>query len=85
MVIISCELFLNIMACALHACKLSFLLAGNMYPYCAGIYLLYHCLLFQDGTSGDEFNKDSVERDERRLTELGRRTIEIFVLAQIFR
>ncbi|XP_047266459.1 TNF receptor-associated factor homolog 1a isoform X2 [Capsicum annuum] len=38
----------------------------------------------KDGTSGDEFNKDSIERDERRLTELGRRTIEIFVLAQIF-
>ncbi|CAN4091831.1 unnamed protein product [Withania somnifera] len=38
----------------------------------------------KDGSSGDEFNKDSIERDERRLTELGRRTIEIFVLAQIF-
>nr|GMD59728.1 MATH domain-containing protein At5g43560-like isoform X1 [Ipomoea batatas] len=38
----------------------------------------------KDGTSGDDFNKDSIERDERRLTELGRRTIEIVVLAQIF-
>lgn len=39
----------------------------------------------QDGGSGEDFTKDSIERDERRLTELGRRTIEIFVLAHIFR
>ncbi|KAI3804275.1 hypothetical protein L1987_25695 [Smallanthus sonchifolius] len=38
----------------------------------------------KDGGSGDDFSKDSTERDERRLTELGRRTIEIFVLAHIF-
>ncbi|KAK8467647.1 hypothetical protein PHAVU_007G129700 [Phaseolus vulgaris] len=38
----------------------------------------------QDGSSGEDFNKDSIERDERRLTELGRRTLEIFVLAHIF-
>ncbi|CAL5395303.1 unnamed protein product [Camellia sinensis] len=38
----------------------------------------------KDGGSGEDFNKDSIERDERRLTELGRRTIEIFVLAHIF-
>ncbi|PWA69015.1 TRAF-like superfamily protein [Artemisia annua] len=38
----------------------------------------------KDGGSGEEFSKDSIERDERRLTELGRRTIEIFVLAHIF-
>ncbi|XP_073278659.1 TNF receptor-associated factor homolog 1a isoform X1 [Primulina huaijiensis] len=38
----------------------------------------------KDGAAGEEFNKDSIERDERRLTELGRRTIEIFVLAHIF-
>ncbi|XXG67130.1 hypothetical protein AAC387_Pa06g0545 [Persea americana] len=38
----------------------------------------------KDGSSGDDFSKDSIERDERRLTELGRRTVEIFVLAQIF-
>ncbi|XP_047946412.1 TNF receptor-associated factor homolog 1a-like isoform X1 [Salvia hispanica] len=38
----------------------------------------------KDGTVGEEFNKDSIERDERRLTELGRRTIEIFVLAHIY-
>ncbi|KAL3507693.1 hypothetical protein ACH5RR_033075 [Cinchona calisaya] len=38
----------------------------------------------KDGSPGEDFNKDSIERDERRLTELGRRTIEIFVLAHIF-
>lgn len=42
-------------------------------------------LCFQDGTLGEEFNKDSIERDERRLTELGRRTIEIFILAHVFK
>ncbi|KAJ8438892.1 hypothetical protein Cgig2_007737 [Carnegiea gigantea] len=34
----------------------------------------------KDGANGEDFNKDSIERDERRLTELGRRTVEIFVL-----
>ncbi|XP_052188862.1 TNF receptor-associated factor homolog 1a isoform X2 [Diospyros lotus] len=38
----------------------------------------------KDGNSGEDFNKDTIERDEIRLTELGRRTIEIFVLAHIF-
>ncbi|KAE8731534.1 MATH domain-containing protein [Hibiscus syriacus] len=38
----------------------------------------------KDGNSGEDFNKDSIERDERHLTELGRRTAEIFVLAHIF-
>ncbi|KAH6821667.1 hypothetical protein C2S53_019181 [Perilla frutescens var. hirtella] len=38
----------------------------------------------KDGTLGEEFNRDSIERDERRLTELGRRTIEIFILAHVF-
>ncbi|KAL6522726.1 hypothetical protein OROHE_016573 [Orobanche hederae] len=38
----------------------------------------------KDGALGEEFNRDSIERDERRLTELGRRTIEIFVLVHIF-
>ncbi|XP_042027525.1 TNF receptor-associated factor homolog 1a-like isoform X1 [Salvia splendens] len=38
----------------------------------------------KDGTLGEEFNKESIERDERRLTELGRRTIEIFMLAHVF-
>ncbi|XP_048129191.1 TNF receptor-associated factor homolog 1b-like [Rhodamnia argentea] len=38
----------------------------------------------KDGNSREDFNKDSIERDERRLTELGRRTVEIFVLDHIF-
>ncbi|KAK7278499.1 hypothetical protein RJT34_23529 [Clitoria ternatea] len=38
----------------------------------------------KEGNSGEDFTKDSIERDERRLTELGRRTLEIFVLAHIF-
>ncbi|KAK5840900.1 TNF receptor-associated factor homolog 1b-like isoform X1 [Gossypium arboreum] len=38
----------------------------------------------KDGNSEEDLNKDSIERDERRLTELGRRTVEIFVLAHIF-
>ncbi|GMI70454.1 Tumor necrosis factor Receptor-Associated Factor 1b [Hibiscus trionum] len=38
----------------------------------------------KDGNFGEDFNKDSIERDERRLTELGRRTVEIFVLSHIF-
>lgn len=47
------------------------------------VKIMNSCL--QDGSSGEDFNKDSIERDERRLTELGRRTVEIFVLAHIFR
>ncbi|GMI69909.1 Tumor necrosis factor Receptor-Associated Factor 1b [Hibiscus trionum] len=38
----------------------------------------------KDGNSGQDFNKDLIERDERRLTELGRRTVEVFVLSHIF-
>ncbi|KAE8688391.1 MATH domain-containing protein [Hibiscus syriacus] len=38
----------------------------------------------KDGNSGEDFNKDSIERDERHLMELGRRTVEIFVLSHIF-
>ncbi|GJT58535.1 TNF receptor-associated factor homolog 1a-like protein [Tanacetum coccineum] len=38
----------------------------------------------KDGGSGDDFSKESIERDERRLTEVGRRTIELFVLSHIF-
>ncbi|KAK6122708.1 hypothetical protein DH2020_043549 [Rehmannia glutinosa] len=37
----------------------------------------------KDGTAGEEFNKDSIERDEATYR-VGRRTIEIFVLAHIF-
>ncbi|KAF5738580.1 MATH domain-containing protein [Tripterygium wilfordii] len=38
----------------------------------------------KDGSSGDDFNKDFIEHDEKRLTELGRRTVEIFALIHIF-
>ncbi|XP_058105591.1 TNF receptor-associated factor homolog 1a-like isoform X2 [Magnolia sinica] len=38
----------------------------------------------KDVSCGEDFNKDSIERDERRLTEMGRRTVEIFVLAHIY-
>ncbi|KAL0911494.1 hypothetical protein M5K25_019640 [Dendrobium thyrsiflorum] len=38
----------------------------------------------KEGSCCEEFNKESIERDERRLTELGRKTIEIFVVAHIF-
>lgn len=38
----------------------------------------------KDGGPGDDFGKDSIERDEKRLTELGRRTVEMFVLAHLF-
>ncbi|WOL19648.1 MATH domain-containing protein [Canna indica] len=38
----------------------------------------------KEGSSGDEFNKDSIEPDEMRLVELGHRTIEIFILVNIF-
>jgi len=41
--------------------------------------------LLQDGNSGEEFNKDSIERDDRRLIELGWKTLELFALAHIFR
>lgn len=51
----------------------------------AHLFVDYSIHAFQDGSSGEDCNKESIERDERRLTELGRRTIEIFVLAQIFR
>ncbi|KAG0479402.1 hypothetical protein HPP92_010260 [Vanilla planifolia] len=39
----------------------------------------------KEGSSGEESNKDAIERDERRLTELGRRTVENFVLSHIFK
>ncbi|XP_047309209.1 TNF receptor-associated factor homolog 1a-like [Impatiens glandulifera] len=38
----------------------------------------------KEGGSIEDLIMDSIEHDERRLTELGRRTIEIFALAQIF-
>ncbi|XP_039071198.1 TNF receptor-associated factor homolog 1a-like isoform X2 [Hibiscus syriacus] len=38
----------------------------------------------KDGNSGEDLKKDLIERDELHLTELGRRTVEIFILAHIF-
>ncbi|CAH8391818.1 unnamed protein product [Eruca vesicaria subsp. sativa] len=38
----------------------------------------------KDANDGEEVNNEVVERDERRLTELGRRTVEIYVLTHIF-
>eukprot|EP00232_Nephroselmis_pyriformis_P007884 CAMPEP_0182889078 /NCGR_PEP_ID=MMETSP0034_2-20130328/21819_1 /TAXON_ID=156128 /ORGANISM="Nephroselmis pyriformis, Strain CCMP717" /LENGTH=502 /DNA_ID=CAMNT_0025022547 /DNA_START=107 /DNA_END=1612 /DNA_ORIENTATION=+ len=39
---------------------------------------------YRDEREGDDFGKDSVERDERRLAELGKRTVEMFVLTHLF-
>ncbi|CAD6343217.1 unnamed protein product [Miscanthus lutarioriparius] len=38
----------------------------------------------KDGNSGEEFSKDSIERDDRRLIELGWKTLELFALSHIF-
>lgn len=38
----------------------------------------------KESSSGDDFNKDSIERDDRRLIELGWKTLEFFALAHIF-
>ncbi|KEH42694.1 meprin and TRAF (MATH)-like domain protein [Medicago truncatula] len=38
----------------------------------------------KNGHSGEDFDKDCIEHDERCLTELGRMTLEIFVLNYIF-
>ncbi|XP_019428317.1 PREDICTED: MATH domain-containing protein At5g43560-like isoform X2 [Lupinus angustifolius] len=38
----------------------------------------------KDGNSGEDFDNDSMQHDEMRLTELGRRTLEIFVLVHVF-
>lgn len=42
-------------------------------------------MFLQNGHSGEDSDKDSIEHDERCLTELGRMTLEIFVLNYIFR
>jgi len=42
-------------------------------------------MFLQNGHSREDFDKDSIEHDERCLTELGRMTLEIFVLNYIFR
>ena len=36
------------------------------------------------GQDADEYGKDYVERDERRLAELGRRAVEMYAIAHIF-
>jgi hypothetical protein len=33
---------------------------------------------------GEDYAKDSIEKDESRLAELGRRTVEIFTVAHMF-
>ncbi|CAN6440973.1 unnamed protein product [Victoria cruziana] len=38
----------------------------------------------KEGNSGENFNKDSIECDERRLSALGQKTMEIFVVTQIY-
>lgn len=41
-------------------------------------------LAVRNAQDSDDYSKDFVERDERRLAELGRRTVEMFALAHIF-
>lgn len=50
---------------------------------------LRHSLQCSDSLCGrnqgdDDYGKDSVDRDERRLAELGRRTVEMFVLSHVY-
>ena len=63
-------------------------MADTFCLYCFQIHLVtknqIH-LSLQDGNSNENFDEDSVERGERRLTELGSRTLEIFVLTHIFK
>lgn len=37
------------------------------------------------GDVGEEYSKEAIGRDESRLTEVGRRTMEMLVLAHIYR
>ena len=32
----------------------------------------------------DDYRRDSIERDEKRLAELGRRTVEMYVISHVF-
>lgn len=41
-------------------------------------------LTLRSGQDGDDYRRDSIERDEKRLAELGRRTVEMFVITHIF-
>ncbi|XP_051127006.1 TNF receptor-associated factor homolog 1b-like isoform X2 [Andrographis paniculata] len=38
----------------------------------------------KDAGAGEELTKDPIEQEERRLTELGRRTLEVFILSHVF-
>ena len=35
------------------------------------------------GPETDDYNRDFIERDERRLADLGRKTVEMYVIAHI--
>ena len=35
------------------------------------------------GPETDDYNRDFIERDEKRLAELGRKTVEMYVIAHI--
>ncbi|GLI59106.1 hypothetical protein VaNZ11_000937 [Volvox africanus] len=41
-------------------------------------------LTLRSGQDGDDYRRDSIERDEKRLAELGRKTVEMFVISHIF-
>ncbi|PNW74497.1 hypothetical protein CHLRE_12g494000v5 [Chlamydomonas reinhardtii] len=41
-------------------------------------------LTLRSGQDGDDYRRDSIERDEKRLAELGRKTIEMFVISHLF-
>ena len=41
-------------------------------------------LTLRSGQDGDDYRRDSIERDEKRLAELGRRTVEMYVICHIF-
>jgi hypothetical protein len=40
-------------------------------------------LSLRSGQEGDDMRRDSVERDEKRLAELGRKTVEMYVISHV--
>ena len=40
-------------------------------------------LTVRHGPETDDYNRDFIERDERRLADLGRKTVEMYVIAHI--
>ena len=40
-------------------------------------------LTVRHGPETDEYNRDFIERDEKRLADLGRKTVEMYVIAHI--